>query len=137
VAPVVSSGLENSKKGKNRYLAQESEGHDGDRKNHVIYRHRGDASHSITLCSIHEGMKRLRFPRSGSEHSSPAGQDVRDQKMRILEVSCWCVTAAGLAVVVAFMTLLRGHRSRSTGQVRTGNPVVIWQAFEFRCHGGT
>lgn len=37
LAPVVSSGLENSKKFENRYLAQEGEPHDGDRENHLIY----------------------------------------------------------------------------------------------------
>jgi hypothetical protein len=51
VAPVVSSGLENSKKGKNRYLAQEGEDHDGDRKNHLIYRHRGRLPRARLPCA--------------------------------------------------------------------------------------
>jgi hypothetical protein len=41
MAPLVSSRSENSKKGENCYLAQEGEGHDGNRENHVIYGHRG------------------------------------------------------------------------------------------------
>src|SRR4051812_27851330 len=43
--------------------------------------------------------------------------------MRILEVSCWCVTAAGLAVV-AVMTVLRDpkHGGRA-GQAGTEKPV--------------
>jgi hypothetical protein len=36
-----SSGLKNSKKGENRYLAQEGKGHDGDRENHFVCVHRG------------------------------------------------------------------------------------------------
>lgn len=51
-------------------------------------------------------MKKFRFRQPSSRYSLPGGQDFNlGRFMRFLEVSCWCVTVAGLAVLVAVVML--------------------------------
>ena len=50
--------------------------------------------------SIHEGRKM--FPGPGSRCILVSGRALGGRFMRILELSCWCVTGAGLVMIAIF-----------------------------------
>jgi len=100
-APAASAS-EHPEKGKKNDLGYEGGGHDHDREKDVAYRHQGMTrpASNAAPSSIHEGRKM--FPGPGSRCILVSGRALGGRFMRILELSCWCVTGAGLVMIAIF-----------------------------------
>jgi len=100
-APAASAS-EHPAKGKKNDLGYEGGGHDHDREKDVAYRHQGHDKTRVQRSPILNSRGAENVSGPGSRCILVSGRALGGRFMRILELSCWCVTGAGLVMIAIF-----------------------------------